>query len=195
MRRWGDAFVALLCLASVAGCQHSTSLAESDADDEYEEAVDVQTAPAPGEPATEKSAAPIVRKRKRRAVAAGPADITFEDLKLSMVQETPFTRELLTPRVNELVGQPVRLRGYILPQSVFQNEDFEYFVLVRDNQACCFGPGALLHDCVVVQMNPGKTASFTSRPVAVEGRFSIDEQLDDEGAHQAIYRLDADSVQ
>ncbi len=43
----------------------------------------------------------------------------------------------------------VRVRGFILPS--FQQSGITQFVLVRDNQECCFGPGAALHDCVVVR--------------------------------------------
>ena len=47
-------------------------------------------------------------------------------------------------------------------------------MLVRDNQECCFGPGAALFDCVMVEMIPGNTTDFVTRPVTVEGKFLID---------------------
>ncbi|MGH7194972.1 MAG: DUF3299 domain-containing protein, partial [Candidatus Saccharimonadales bacterium] len=67
-------------------------------------------------------------------------------------------------------------------------------VLVRDNLSCCFGPGAALYDCLVVEMQPGKSTDFTISPVTVEGRFSIRELLDSEGKALAIYHLDGESV-
>ena len=87
----------------------------------------------------------------------------------------------------------IRIRGYILPS--FQQAGLTQFVLVRDNMECCFGPGALLHDCVVVRMKPGKTASFSIRPVAVTGTFRVEELRGPDGKHLAIYALDGEDVQ
>ena len=127
------------------------------------------------------------------SAAAAIREITFDDIKLEMQKGEPFTRDRLTPRVAELERQRVRVRGYILPS--FQQSGLTQFVLVRDNQECCFGPGAALHDCVVVRMQPGRTAEFSIRPVAVEGRFRVEELRGPDGKHLAIYALDGESVQ
>jgi hypothetical protein len=110
-----------------------------------------------------------------------------------MQKGDPFTRDLLPQRVTALERQPVRIRGYILPS--FQQTGLTQFVLVRDNQECCFGPGAALHDCVVVRMRPGKTANFSIRPVAVAGTFRVDELRGPDGKHLAIYALDGEAVE
>jgi len=124
--------------------------------------------------------------------STGLRDITFDDIKLGLEKGAAFSREVLTPRVHELVETRVRIRGYILPS--FQQRGLAQFVLVRDNQECCFGPGAALHDCIVVRMEPGKTADFSIRPVAVTGRFRVEELRGPEGNHLAIYALDGESV-
>jgi hypothetical protein len=72
-------------------------------------------------------------------------DITFDDIKLDMKKEDPWDRSLITPKIDALSGRTIRIRGYILPQSVFTQTGIDRFVLVRDNMECCFGPGALLH--------------------------------------------------
>ena len=100
---------------------------------------------------------------------------------------------MVTPAIEKLTSTKVRLRGYILPS--FQQSGLTQFVLVRDNMQCCFGPGAALYDCVVVQMEPGKTTDFTSHPVAVDGVFSIQEIRGSENKCLAIYHLDAERVQ
>lgn len=120
-------------------------------------------------------------------------DISFDDVKLEMQKGEPFTRERLTQRVTALEGTRVRIRGYILPS--FQQSGLTQFVLVRDNMECCFGPGAALHDCVVVRMVPGKTAEFSIRPVAVTGTFRVEELRGPDGRHLAIYALDGEGVQ
>ena len=127
-----------------------------------------------------------------RRPAGAPREISFDDIKLEMEKGAPFTRDLLPTRVTALTGTAIRIRGYILPS--FQQTGLTQFVLVRDNQECCFGPGAALHDCVVVRMRPGKTADFSIRPVAVAGTFKIDELRAPDGSHLAIYALDGEEV-
>ena len=128
-----------------------------------------------------------------RRPTAAPREISFDDIKLEMEKGAPFTRDLLPERVTALADTAIRIRGYILPS--FQQTGLTQFVLVRDNQECCFGPGAALHDCVVVRMRPGRTASFSIRPVAVAGTFRVDELRGPDGKHLAIYALDGDAVE
>jgi hypothetical protein len=127
--------------------------------------------------------------------AAGdrPYDKTFDDIRFQMDPAGPFVRSMLTPEIEALAGQRIRIRGYILPTP--QKRGIKQFVLVRDNQQCCFGQGAALYDCILVEMQPGKSAEFSIRPVAVEGMFDIRELVGPDGRHLAIYRLDAEDVQ
>jgi hypothetical protein len=104
-----------------------------------------------------------------------------------------FTRSLITPEIEKLSGKRVRLRGYILPS--FQQQGITQFVLVRDNMSCCFGPGAALYDCVIVEMKPGQTTDFTVRPVAVFGKFDIRIFNDPDGKPLAIYHIDGEKVE
>jgi hypothetical protein len=140
-------------------------------------------------PVAAPAAAPGAAARRPTAVLR---EISFDDIKLEMEKGAPFTRDLLPERVTALADTAIRIRGYILPS--FQQTGLTQFVLVRDNQECCFGPGAALHDCVVVRMRPGKTADFSIRPVAVAGRFKIDELRAPDGSHLAIYALDGEEV-
>ena len=102
----------------------------------------------------------------------------------------------------KLDGKKVKLRGYILPSTLFKETNIEQFVLVRDNQECCFGPGAALYDCVIIEMVPGKTTNFVTRPVTVEGKFKIDTKsykypggVGPKGAsHFAIFKIAGTSV-
>ena len=166
----------IVTLAGGTGCGPAAAPAKKPAASER------PVAPATGRPA---AVAPAMRGR--------PREITFDDIKLEMQKGDPFTRDLLPTRVTALEKQPVRIRGYILPS--FQQTGLTQFVLVRDNQECCFGPGAALHDCVVVRMRPGKTANFSIRPVAVAGTFRVDELRGPDGKHLAIYALDGEGVE
>ena len=119
-------------------------------------------------------------------------DISFDDIKFDMEKGAAFTRDLLPERVTALAGERIRIRGYILPS--FQQTGLTQFVLVRDNMECCFGPGAALYDCVLVRMQPGKTADFSIRPVAVAGTFRLEELRGPDGRQLAIYALDGEDV-
>ncbi|MCY3016597.1 MAG: DUF3299 domain-containing protein [Planctomycetota bacterium] len=143
-------------------------------------------APAPPETPVVAAKAPAVGDGKVR-------EISFDDLTLPLEKGAPYTPAILPPAVDALQGRSVRIRGYILPS--FQQRGITQFVLVRDNMECCFGPGALLHDCVVVRMRPGKSADFSIRPVAVAGSFRIEELKGPDGKHLAIYGIDGDAVE
>jgi hypothetical protein len=103
---------------------------------------------------------------------------------------------MLPKEIEELNRKTIRIRGWILPASVFKQTGIDEFVLVRDNQECCFGPGAALYDCVIVEMAPGKTATFATRVVTVKGKFEIDPdsfQYPD-GGHFAVFKMTAEEV-
>ena len=119
-------------------------------------------------------------------------NITFDDIKFEMKKGTPFKRKMLTKKIEKLDGQPITIRGYILPS--FQQNGIKQFVLVRDNMECCFGPGAALFDCILVEMVKGKSTSFTVRPVSVTGKFTVSEFKDPDGKHLAIYRIAGELV-
>ncbi|MDB4679264.1 DUF3299 domain-containing protein [Rhodopirellula sp.] len=139
-----------------------------------------------------------VEERKSSATALSKGDINFDDLKFDLEKDKPFDEVLITDELRGLDGRDVTLRGYILPSTLFSETNISQFVLVRDNQECCFGPGAALYDCVMVQMVEGNTTDFVTRPVTVAGRFVIDTEsyryppgLSPNGAtHMAVFRIE-----
>jgi hypothetical protein len=130
--------------------------------------------------------------RAERQLPKRKGEISFDDLVFNIEKDAPFQRDLLTEKIEKLHGQTLLIRGYILPASVFQQSGISQFVLVRDNKECCFGPGAALYDCVMVQMKSPATAEFSTRPVAVKGRFEIKEfKYPDDSGHYAIFQIEA----
>lgn len=121
------------------------------------------------------------------------AETTFDDIKFDMELNDLFSRSMLTEKVEGLFGQRIRIRGYMYP--TLKRRGLKGFVLVRDNQECCFGPGAALFDCIRVQMNPKTTAEFSIRPITVEGEFKFEEFADMDGTIRAIYLLENATVQ
>lgn len=143
-----------------------------------------------------------VEERKSSKSSLAKGEINFDDLKFDIEKDAPFDDSMLTKELKGLVGKKVKLRGYILPATLFKEKNIEEFVLVRDNQECCFGPGAALFDCVVIKMVPPHTTDFVTRPVTVEGKFKIDTETyqypggqGPRGAsHFAIFQIDGVSV-
>jgi len=127
------------------------------------------------------------------AVAAPIVETTFDDIKFEMEKTDRFRKEMLTPKIEQLLGKRIRIRGYIFP--TLKKRGLKQFVLVRDNLQCCFGPGAALYDCILVTMQPEKTAAYSVRPVTVEGTFRFEQLLGPDGRHMAVYQLDGESVQ
>lgn len=138
---------------------------------------------------------PLVEDRSSRSTARSKGDLNFDDLKFDIEKDGKFERKMLTKEIESLHKKTIRIRGYILPASVFKQSGFKEFVLVRDNMECCFGPGAALYDCIIVQMEKGRTADFSTRPVAVRGKFEIREfKYPDSDEHYAIYKMTATEV-
>lgn len=143
-----------------------------------------------------------VEERKSSKAALAKGEINFDDLKFEIEKDGKFEDGMLGPDIKQLVGRKVKLRGYILPSTLFKETNIEEFVLVRDNQECCFGPGAALFDCVIVKMQDGRTTDFVTRPVTVEGQFKIDTesyrypggQGPSGASHLAIFQIDGVSV-
>lgn len=131
-------------------------------------------------------------RRSGKKIPAKTQAISFDDIAFKMEKDEMFSRSMLTKKITNYVGKDIKLRGYILPS--FKQDGLTQFVLVRDNMECCFGPGAALYDCVMVQMRPGKSTSFSVRPVTIEGNFKIDEWKDFDGVIRAIYHLEGESV-
>ena len=116
-----------------------------------------------------------------------PENVTFDDVKFEIEKNEDFSRQILTDKINNFEGKRIKIRGYIRPS--FKQTGIEKFILVRDNQECCFGPGAMIYDCMIVGMKKGTSTEFTTRPITVEGDFYLKEFEGPDGKLWAIYRL------
>ena len=135
---------------------------------------------------------PGARTKVLSAAGDKPYDKTFDDIRFEMKLDEPFRREMLPDSIESMFGQRIRIRGFMFPTA--QKSGLREFVLVRDNQECCFGQGAALYDCIFVQMRPWQTAEYSIRPVAVEGTFGFKEIIGPGGRHLAIYHLAAETA-
>jgi hypothetical protein len=138
----------------------------------------------------------LSKEGRDRAAARKRGDLTFDDLKLEAKKDEAFRDEMLTDDVKGFNKRKIKIRGYILPTSVFQQKGIEQFVLVRDNQECCFGPGSAIYDCIYINVEMKGGATYTTRPVTVEGKFEIDTKSYAFPGEPpfAIYKMEATSV-
>ncbi len=147
------------------------------------------------DPAKEGAASGPTENGRTSAAASGGSGVresTFDDLKFDMPPGDAFSRSMLTEPIKQLFGSRIRIRGYILPTA--HQDGIRQFVLVRDNLECCFGPGAALYDCILVELSGDRSTSYTVRPVTVEGRLNLREEIGPDGKYLVIYGLAADSV-
>jgi len=130
-----------------------------------------------------------------RPTVKSKGEISFDDLKFDILPDAPYDASMLTDEIRALDGKVVKLRGFILPSTLFRETNIAEFVLVRDNQECCFGPGAALFDCVVVNLVGNTRTDFTTRPVTVTGTFKLQEyKYPDDSGHFAIFNLQGTAV-
>lgn len=59
-------------------------------------------------------------------------------------------------------GEPIFIKGYIRPDSIKFKKNLNNFLLVRDNQQCCFGDLSKVQffDQIQVQLGPGMTTDY-----------------------------------
>jgi hypothetical protein len=188
---WSIIAAAVVALA-LAGCDGASSAREQAASP----GAPLPGAAAPTKPLpqpTANSKAIGVPEGAPKVDASGFLESTFDDLKFEMDKSALFQRSMLTPKVESLLGKRIRIRGYMFP--TLQSRGIKQFVLVRDNMECCFGPGAALYDCVLITMEPGKTAEYSIRPIAVEGTFRLEPLIGPDQRPLAIYQMVAEGVE
>ncbi len=168
-----------MLLLLTLGCDTVDTARATDGEDRTETLATRPAAPPTASPAatpvaTDGSDDGATRVRQRTMKRSGGVyDLTFDNLEFDIQPDQDFRRDMLTPSIEELDGKSVIIRGFIFDGSIFSRRGIKQFVLVRDNQSCCFGPGAKIYHNIMVEMQPNKSTDFTIRPVQVEGRFSI----------------------
>jgi hypothetical protein len=96
-----------------------------------------------------------------------------------------------------LNGQKVFIKGYIRPDSVTHSRDIDRFLLVRDDNQCCFGDISQVkfYDQAAVQLVGNLRIDDRRTLVRVGGTLSIHPQNLGGGADQVVYVLHADYIE
>ncbi len=106
------------------------------------------------------------------ALAAKPSDISFDDLKFDIEPASRYEPSMLTDEIKALDGEVVKIRGFMWPS--FQQRGITAFVLLLNTQ-CKYGSAKDPVWCNIrVTMEDGETASFSTRPMTIEGKLKID---------------------
>ena len=102
--------------------------------------------------------------------------------------------QLVPPDIEELLGKKVFIKGYIRPDSTNLRKGITEFLLVRDNNECCFGDksNVMYFDQVMVDLGPGLTTELEERVFRVGGELSVRMGNPRQGEPTLVYSLDAD---
>jgi hypothetical protein len=123
--------------------------------------------------------------------AAKLQDISFDDLKFDIKPAVRFEESMLTEKIKGFEGQPIRIRGVMMPS--FQQKGIKHFILLM-NAECQFGSTKDPVWCNIrVNMDDKEAASFTTRPITVEGKLKLD-VMEGEDYDLSIYMLDGAKV-
>lgn len=115
---------------------------------------------------------------------------------VSFQELTAFNYEegmMIPDAVMALNKSRARLQGYMLPLEIDEKQaGVITFLLMADQQGCCYGMMPEVNGWVVVKMKPGNIAPYLADvPLVVEGDLSVEERYR-QGALLGIYHLDAD---
>lgn len=123
-------------------------------------------------------------------VPDGYEEISFMKMKPDAIEERGGT--IIPEDVRRLDGEKVFIKGYMRPQEFKSN--IPEFLLVRDNQQCCFGPLADVKyfDQVRVKLVPPLSADYSSGVLRVGGRLKINPEFVATRGAVPVYTVVAD---
>jgi hypothetical protein len=128
----------------------------------------------------------------RTEVPDGYTRISFNEMKPDELQERSGIR--VPPEIAALEGQKIFIKGYIRPDSVTMPHGIGQFLLVRDNNTCCFGDLAKIkyHDQILVDMVGGHSIDYSQGVIRLGGVLHIEPQYAYTGAPRTVFSLKAD---
>jgi hypothetical protein len=125
-------------------------------------------------------------------VPDGYSRISFADMK---PDENQIRSSIIVPpKIQELEGAKVFIKGYIRPDSVTVRKNIDRFLLVRDNQQCCFGDLSQVNyfDQVQVQLTGPLKVDYSTNLYRIAGTLEINPENLARGSSYPIFSLRAD---
>jgi hypothetical protein len=126
-------------------------------------------------------------------VPEGYARISFNTMKPDELEERGGVA--VPPDIAAMDGKKVFIKGYIRPDSVTQRIGIKEFLLVRDNNQCCFGDISAVkyYDQVAVDMTGSLTVDFRDGAVyRMGGILKVEPENAHRGPLAPVFSLKAD---
>jgi hypothetical protein len=125
-------------------------------------------------------------------VPDGYSRISFNDMKPTEFQERGGVA--VPPDIADLAGKRVFIKGYIRPDSVSTTRAIDRFLLVRDNNQCCFGDLTKIkyYDQIDVDMEGPLRIDFSQGVFKIGGVLEIQPENVALGPSAPVFSLKAD---
>jgi len=125
-------------------------------------------------------------------VPDGYLRIAFSGMKPTELQER--SRTLVPPDIAALDGKKVFIKGYIRPDSITLSRGIKEFLLVRDNNQCCFGDLSKInyYDQMQVNMVGSHTVDYSQGIFRIGGILKVEPRNLAPGSGAAVFSLQAD---
>lgn len=95
--------------------------------------------------------------------------------------------------IQRLNGRRIAIRGFIHPASAPVEQGLTKFILVHEDQTNGFS-SYQVDETIVVEMLPGRTADFSTRPIMVVGKLTVKQSIAS-GQTWSLFRIDAESAE
>ncbi|MBX7221131.1 MAG: DUF3299 domain-containing protein [Blastocatellia bacterium] len=128
-------------------------------------------------------------------VEGGVTKVGFAYIKDAKYDFTPGKPVPPPPNTLQILdGKKVEVMGFAMP--LYSPDGKTEFLLTQSANGCCFGaPPQLQHMILVRCANPNLKIEDISRPVKVQGVFSVGEEKDSYGYVTSLLRVTAETVQ
>jgi len=125
-------------------------------------------------------------------VPDGYERISFNTMKPDEIQERGGMA--IPPEIAALNGKKVFIKGYIRPGSAPVRNNIDRFLLVRDNNQCCFGDLSKVkyYDQMIVEITKGKRVDDDLRILRMGGVLEIHPENLARGVGYPVFSLKAD---
>ncbi len=139
--------------------------------------------------------------QRQTGEAEKPIDVEWQQLEFDQWDAANLSKSGFPARIRALEGKRIRLRGFYHGGSLFKQENIEAFVLraevrvpewIAPEDRTPRKPP--MPSWLTVRMVNGQTTRFTTKSLAVTGRFSI-RIFKFNGKPLCFYHLDADSIE
>jgi hypothetical protein len=98
------------------------------------------------------------------------------------------------PEITALEGKKIFIKGYIRPDSITVPRGIKQFLLVRDNNQCCFGDLSKIkyYDQIAVNLTGDKLVDYSQGVFRIGGILHVEPQNTAFGSAAPVFSLSAD---